>query len=262
VARPLTKQEIHRVWASYLNPLKPSVPQIGDPQEADCIWTQAYSRVHYSEAQLPSIIGAFRKEANNDDERTIELIIKDGFDPGSANFKLAQLGTEMSERYAKQDVLHRIDQWEVPIALYMQDYNWFRKHRKFIHPIWPPFTGPTPNVKRGCIITSQKLGLTSPIELAAPVMIARAVMHIWALGWNCIVPSFEMTPEETFVSESCQYQTRGMWNWNPWNCWLIRETYGRYGYCTVVGPMVNLIKTGKAEKLVSFYPPNYQEALG
>jgi hypothetical protein len=98
VARPLTKQEIHRVWASYLNPLKPSVPQIGDPQEADCIWTQAYSRVHYSEAQLPSIIGAFRKEANNDDERTIELIIKDGFDPGSANFKLAQLGTEMSER--------------------------------------------------------------------------------------------------------------------------------------------------------------------
>lgn len=79
--------------------------------------------------------------------------------------------------------------------IYAEHRELYEAYKDFIHPVWPPYVGPTPNVKRGCIRIAKRLGLSLPIELAPPVMLARAITHVWALGWNCVTVPFEMSFE-------------------------------------------------------------------
>lgn len=99
MARSLTDQEIEWVRAAYWDPFHPLAPVIGNPQEADCIWTQAFSRgsnPKYNDKNFKRNIRILRRKARFDDAETFRLLQEDGIDPGNANGVLARLGIELA----------------------------------------------------------------------------------------------------------------------------------------------------------------------
>lgn len=233
----LSRGAVWKLRLAYFLPMVPMVPVMGDPQEADCLWVQAFSRKSIAEKRLADVLAPLFQEAAGSEPEVFRRLILRGFDPGDANRRLARLAREIAERYAKGAFpLAIVGQWEVVFCLYEEYREWYDCHRDRIHAVFPPHVGPTPRVKARCIEISQAHGLVAPIELAVPVMLARAVAHIWGLGWNCIVVPFDMSLHETFVPGAAEGQehTERFIGVLPWKGWLAREVFGRLIYMPVI----------------------------
>lgn len=212
------------LWTCYLLPFLPAMPRIGNVEQADCIFVQAFGRGSWIDAVLGQILANVLIAAKGDDSSALNILRMRGFKPGESNFALARHAMRLHERYK----IPIIAQWEVVCAIFILDPAWYWERQKEIDAIWPPTEGyfSTYHVKMASREKMLARGKCRPLEVSHPAMISRAVPTIWKLGVAPIaegVSLFNFRSHELWVWDpnSVQPWTRGFRNWIP------REAIGR-----------------------------------
>ncbi|MBI3952790.1 MAG: hypothetical protein HY336_02440 [Candidatus Doudnabacteria bacterium] len=235
---------IAKVWGYYFLPFLPGSPEIGTLSEADCVCAQSFGRRNFEDSELPWIHRLRR--SLGDDKKTLEWLESYGFDPGPANLELARITINLACSLGSNgDILPIFTQWEIAFALYSIDRDWFEYNLENIVVLWPPLTLPywTHNLLKDFRKSARKKGLRKPLLLASDLMLARVIPIAWRLGINLIIPSkrLGLGKKQSLDRLSIQPHTQRLIWWNPWRCWIFRESFGRCYH----------IRRG----LVSFRPP-------
>ncbi len=220
-----------KVWFFYFFPFWAWCPEIGEPEDADCILVRAFGRNQIDDDELGTKILRIRSMSDGDNKRAFDRLRRGGFLSGAFN-----------DEVALQLFLYVLDtshvlilQWEVAFSMFNLSEEWYRDNEHRIVVLWPPKSGyfSTYEVKKASVEEMRKRGLSCPLEVAHPAMIVRAVMIIWRLGANPIVsPSKQLW---VWDGGSVQPWTRGF------GLWLIREVLGRVHHIVF--------------RLVAFRPP-------
>ena len=211
--------------ASYFSTL-PWIPGWGLLKRADCIFAQAFGRNHFTDNELGRVLWRLRSQTRLDEYQTLLLLNQQGFDPGARNRALARF---IRLVHSKRGV-PIIAQWEVVCALFQHDPAWYLEHRAQIDCVWPPVEGyfATYHVK---LLSQERMaarGCRSPLEVAHPAMVSRAVLTIWKTGVRPVV--LPVSPLKFWQHE--------LWVWDknsvqPWTRsflhWWKREAIGRVG---------------------------------
>jgi hypothetical protein len=139
------------------------------------------------------------------------VLQRDGFDPGQSN---RDLGREAWALFLNQP-LNIFAQWEVAYAMWETNpavYDQLLGKTGLMHILWPRGTYyPTWEVKQDSIKQAAALGLSRPIELAHPDMLARAVVIIWRLG---------LCPSPFVASIAYDPESIQSWTISPDHWWL------------------------------------------
>ncbi|OGE80468.1 MAG: hypothetical protein A2660_01225 [Candidatus Doudnabacteria bacterium RIFCSPHIGHO2_01_FULL_45_18] len=218
---------ICKLWFFYLLPFWAAVPKIGELEEADCIFVQAFGRNNYTDAELGRVLWDLRTEVRLSDLDAFNLLAQRAFEPGASNRALAKYAMQRAYKYN----IPIIAQWEVVFAIYQMDPNWYVSNRDLIDCLWPPKEGyfATWHVK---VLSKERMRsriLCRPLEIAHPAMTVRAVPIIWSLGLNPVV-------EPISARESTRHE---LWVWDqssiqPWTrnfqAWKVRELMGRVAH--------------------------------
>lgn len=213
-----------RLWICYFLPFLPIVPRIGNPEEADCLFVQAFGRNEFDDRSLGKVLWDVRSQAGMDDVEAFNMLVYRSFNPGKPNRALARVAMRLSDWLS----IPVIAQWEVVFAIFQMAPEWYFANRGRIDSIWPGKEGyfATHHVK---VFSREKMlgrGLSRPLEVAHPSMVARAVPVIWKLGMNPIVQGMSLW----------KFWTHELWIWDKesvqlWTrsfaLWLLREIPGR-----------------------------------
>jgi len=175
-------------------------------QDNDCIFIQAFGRNAWTDEQLIGILEDNGAMLYHD---AMEVLHRDGFDPGQSNRDLARTAWTL---YFDRP-LNLYAQWEVAYAMWEAEPKLYRElleQTGRIHILWPRGSYyPTWMVKQDSIELAVDLGLTHPIELAHPDMVARATAILWRLG---VRPSLHIAAI-AYDCKSVQPWTRSQRNW-------------------------------------------------
>lgn len=199
------------LWVLYLL-VWPGSPEIGDPEKADCIFGQAFGR-----NSMPDEVyaGKLFEQYDRSDLAAIKELIQRKFDPGLPNFELAQEIRDLG-----QYNLPCILQWEICVALFLLDKEWYVQQK--IIGLWPASKGyfHTRAVGEMSITAMCKHGWSNPIEIAHKRQIVRAVLILRKLQGK--LPIVLQQKTTSFDSKSVQ-----AWTKNPF-LWILREALGRW----------------------------------
>lgn len=189
-------------WMCYWFPFFPACPAIGRKEDADCIFLQACGRNSLPDEGLGKVLWELRIRADMDDLEVFRLLSYQKFDPGRMNRALGGY----CKRLVNTLNIPLIGQWETLYAIWESDPRWYLEHRKMLDVLWPRPEGyfATYHVKldsRECMI---RRGLSRPLEVAHPAMLARAVAVIWRTG---VAPIVEPVSPFTFWAHE-------LWLWD------------------------------------------------
>jgi hypothetical protein len=235
-----------KLFACYLLPFLPCCPKIGNIEEGDCIWIQAFGRNSWPDEELGKIICDILKKSSSLSE-AFTFIRYLGFDPGSVNKALSKHAVSLAKRYE----VPISGQWENIYCIWESDLEWFLDNQNEIDCLWPPELGyyATWHVKLESRERMRARHRKRPIEVCHPAMAARAIAIIWKLRVNVITEAvypwnFWKNPLWVWDINSVQAWTTAFIRLaDPREWWLSRESYGRYFH--------HLIQ----KRWVSFWPP-------
>lgn len=201
------------LWGLYFL-VWPGSPPLGDINEADCVFGQAYGRNTMPDE---SKAGKFYKKCKRNDLRAIKKLVKYGFDPGIPNFDLAKEFKDLKEKYDLLGIL----QWEICVALFLLDEEWYVRNQHKIIGLWP-VKGyfHTRAVKEMSVAIMKKYNKKNPIELCHKRQAVRAILIIWKLLGK--LPIILKQRTVSFDKNSVQIWTKNKFLWIP------REALGRW----------------------------------
>jgi hypothetical protein len=226
---------------------------MGTLEMIDCIFVQAFGRNMFQDKDLGKILWKILNECNQDVIRTLTMLKYQGFDPGATNRAIARFVMKLHNLFG----VPIITQWEVAYAMFEINSAWYMEHAADIDVIWPPELGyfATWHVK---VISKQRMlarGCSRPLEIAAPAMLARAVLTIWKTGVVPIVLSSAMLKAEgldVMDKDSIQPWTTSM------TAWIVkREVLGRIAHIvTHIVPILSILP-GTPGNWIRFTPPGF-----
>lgn len=174
--------------------------------ENDCIFVQAFGRNSWTDAQL---LGVLKDNRARGAANPMRVLRGEGFDPGRSNRMLAGIAW----RLFLDHPVRIFAQWEVAYAMWEANPRGYQEllvQKEWMHILWPRGSYyPTWMVKQDSIGLAAEQGLSRPIELAHPDMVARATAILWRLGAR---PSLYITPIE-YDPKSVQPWTRSQRHW-------------------------------------------------
>jgi hypothetical protein len=199
---------------SYSLVVAPWVPGIGFIGMADCMFVQAFGRGSFTDAELFSKLMLHQANGMFNDLETFRSLHKQGFKVGKSNIALARFAMRIYDQLG----IVIISQWEVVYALWELDEAWYIEHVDDIDCLWPPSDYfATWHVKLESKERMLRRGLSRPLEVAHPAMLARAILTIWRTGVRPIVlgVSLFFWRHELWVwdEESIQPWTRNFKAW-------------------------------------------------
>lgn len=228
---------VSRIWLGfkmlfcYLMPFLPCCPKIGDLEEGDCIFVQAFGRNSIPDEKLGQTVWEVISKSSSLSE-IFTFLSYGGFDPGKANRALAKRVVRLARKYK----IPIIAQWEVIYCVWESNHHWFLDNQSEIDCLWPPKQGyyATIDVKLESRERMKARGKKKPIEVCHPAMAARAVTIIWKIGVSLIIEAiypWNFWKQELWIwdSDSIQPWTRGFIRLrDPREWWLPRECFGRF----------------------------------
>lgn len=235
-----------KVFFCYLIPFFPCCPRIGNLEEADCIFIQAFGRNSIPDAELGEVIWKILSKGFSL-TGIFTLLSRNGFESGEPNKVLARKTLALAKKYG----VPIIGQWEVIYAIWQLDRRWFFDHREEIDCLWPPRCGyySTWEVKLASKEKMKARGKKRPIEVCHPAMTARVIPILWKIKIGVVVEgvypwNFYRHPLWVWDKDSVQPWVRAFIKLqDPRTWWLARESYGRF----VHHPLY---------RYISFIPPN------
>jgi len=212
-------------------PFLPCCPKIGEPEDGDCIFVQAFGRNSITDKDLGRIVWeAISKSASLSE--TFTFLSYNDFDPGRVNRVLAKKTVRLSKKYK----IPIIAQWEVVYCIWEMDHYWFLENQTEIDCLWPPKQGyyATMDVKLECREKMRARRKNRPIEVCHPAMAARAVAVIWKTKVNLVIEP--VYPWNFFRHELWVWDAGSIQAWtrrfiafrDPRDWWLLRECFGRF----------------------------------
>lgn len=240
-----------KLFLCYLVPLLPCSPKIGELEQGDCVFVQAFGRNTLSDEDLGERIWQAKNNSDSLGETFTFLGYQEGgFDPGDSNRALAKKAMDLAEKYE----IPIIAQWEVVYAIWEMERKWFFENQSEISCLFPPEQGyyATWDVKLESKAMMEERGKSNPIEVCHPAMKPRAIAIIWKTGLHLVaegVSIFDFWKDELWVwdSESIQPWTRRFIGLEDLKTllrerfeaiekiWLIREFGGRLVHHPIKG---------------------------
>jgi hypothetical protein len=258
--RTLTKEQadnmdVSAVFLMVLSFLSCSswVPSMGMLEMMDCIFVQAFGRNMFKDDELGRELWKILNDCNQDVTQAFTMLKYQGFDPGATNRAIARFVMKLHNLFH----VPIITQWEVAYAMFEIDSAWYMEHVADVDVIWPPELGyfATWHVK---VISKQRMlarECSRPLEIAAPAMLARAVLTIWKTGVVPIVLSSATLKAEgldVMDKKSVQSWTTSM------TAWIVkREVLGRAAHiATHIAPFLSVLP-GTPGNWIRFTPPGF-----
>jgi len=229
-----------KLFLNYITPFLPSCPRIGELEDSDCIVIQAFGRNKFSDKKLVrKISGLFKKFKTN--KEVFRQLRNKGFDPGQANYVLADEALYLSKKYS----IPIIAQWEAAYCIWDIENQTTNFNVDCIWASEPYYT--TWHLLSESRERMLERGLKKPIIVCHPAMTVRVVAIAFKLGLDIIVQgvnAFSFPKHSSWVwdKKSIQPWTRRFFSFNLCKCWLPRESLARVHHIFI-------------EKWVSFFPP-------
>jgi hypothetical protein len=206
-----------KLWLWYYLFFLPGCPDIGQTDQADCLYVQAFGRSMFTDKELQGMAWLCRESPLSDEEKYAKLHAL-GFYPGDSNVELAIAAWVIIARRPQLAIM----QWEVGFALWQEYPCWYNEHRLELVALWPSVAVdyfPTIDVTRQSFALAKVRGKSRPRVLANSWMIIRAALIVAKLeGHLPIVRDMDL---RIMDPSSIQRWTRSWWRWLP------REFIGR-----------------------------------
>lgn len=223
-----------KLFFCYLLVFLPCTPKIGELEQGDCIFVQAFGRNSIPDEELGKTV---REKISKDEtlNQRLKSLNDDDFDPGKSNKALAKKAL----RLAKRRDIPVISQWEVVYAIWELDRQWLLDNQSKIDCLWPPEEGyyTTFDVKQECKKRMKQRGKSKPIEICHPAMAARATAIIWKTGTDLVtegIKPWSFSKNELWVWDSSSIQ--------PWTREFVPLEALRNGWWLLKDPKERILK--------------------
>ena len=209
------------VWRAYATPWNPQMPRLDRyPLKYDSLIGLAFGRNEADDSELGKLVADLQHEYGTDLEMVRFLSSKPVFPVGGPNHELAR---ELVYRYEHSRVGKPLMciQWEIAVAIFQMDPDWFTRHVDEIEIAWPPesgyfATGHVMKWAREHLLLEH--GCYAPYIIAHPAMYVRVVMTAWKFGFRPVAEGFTASQARnshlwTFDEGSVQEWTRSFDRW-------------------------------------------------
>ncbi len=192
------------------------MPQSKNMRKGDVVLAQSFGRNSWDEIEMKKLKRKFRETES--DEKTLEWIRNDKFDPGKPNREIAKIVVELLDEYH----IPAIVQWEIATAF---SEEWYAQHKKEIICIWPPEENEHFDT-RSVIIESAEVirekNFVHPVVVAHKQQIVRTALIV--KKYCGIFPLTSKKQPNIFDAHSIQWWTRNIFFWS------FREFFVRVRY--------------------------------